>query len=730
MLNKIWKRAKDLFGLSRNNAYVKGYLSSANMRSAISMSAVIILIEIWMVIRYLFKNFIPKLQAGKKTFFQCYMSYTQTFLLIMFLALALMLYAIFYIKQKQNKKLFRATLICTGVSFLFACMLPFELLPFSSTNAESTLANPLSLFLLLSLYISIIAFDISILIATIYRYKGGRKEWLSSVLVISLFGLVCLIFGMRVSYGDFGLNKEIICFLMMVLYIGCLLIWKPYISIGVLGTSFLLFFFIINTLNGQYIDLNNKEKVRLDFQSGDRVNYITFLISLVMVSINIYDQRVIEARNSGQLERIAKIDEVTGLTSFEYMISSIPNIIEKENCKPDEWAYVFFDITSFKIFNEQRGYQAGNEFLKNVGDILSKHFKEGIISRQSDDHFAAFIPVDHLNEKLEQINNEVGEYDLDIRPGVKMGVYYFARKEESARRCVEKARYASNQIKDDPTKNFDVYNQEMHEQYHLNSYIVRHLDEAIEKGYIKVYYQPVAYSKDMTVCGVEALARWVDPKHGLLPPGRFVPILEKNHTVHKLDIAVMEIVCFDIRQRMDAKQPVFPVSINLSRLDFLLMDPLKELENLIAKYQIDRSLFHIEITESALIEDKLILKKKLQEFKDLGYQLWLDDFGSGYSSFNVLKEFEFDVIKLDMQLLENFDENPKAKIVIKSICSLAASIGAETLCEGVEKESEAIFLKENNCSRLQGFLFANAIPVIEFQAKIDRGELVVSKNLK
>ena len=211
MMNKLWKRIKDLFGLSRNNAFVKGYLSHANMRSAISMSAVIILIEIWMVIRYLFKNFIPKLQSGSKTFFQCYMSYTQTFLLIMSLAFALLLYSIFYLKQKQHKKLFIATLVLTGVSFLFACMLPFELLEFSSTNAKAILGNPLSLFLTLSLYISIILFDISILIAAIYRYKGGRKEWLSSILVISLFGLVCLIFGMRVSYGDFGLNKEIIC---------------------------------------------------------------------------------------------------------------------------------------------------------------------------------------------------------------------------------------------------------------------------------------------------------------------------------------------------------------------------------------------------------------------------------------------------------------------------------------------------------------------------------------
>ena len=721
MLNKFWKRAKDIFGLSRNNAYVKGYLSNANMRSAIAMSAVIILIEIWMVIRYLFKNFIPKLQSGSKTFFQCYMSYTQSFLLIMSLSFALLFYALFYLKQKQDKKLFITTLVLTGVSFLFACMLPFELLEFSSTNAKDILSDPLSLFLTLSLYISIILFDISILIAAIYRYKGGRKEWLSSILVISLFGLVCLVFGMRVSYGDFRLNKEIICFLMMVLYVGCLLIWKPYISLGVLGGSFLAFYFIIDTISG-------KDGV-IPFQSGDLVNYITFLISLVMVSINIYDQRVLEARNSGQLERIAKIDEVTGLTSFEYMISSIPSIIEKENCKPEEWAYVFFDITSFKIFNEQRGYQAGNEFLKNVGDILSKHFKDGIVSRQSDDHFTAFIPAKDLNDNLEQINNEVGEYDLDIRPGVKMGVYYFARADESARRCIEKARYACNQIKDDPTKNFDVYSQEMHNQYHLNSYIVRHLDEAIEKGYIKVYYQPVAYSKDMTVCGVEALARWVDPKYGLLPPGRFVPILEKNHTVHKLDLAVMEIVCFDIRQRMDAKQPVFPVSINFSRLDFLLMDPLKELENLIAKYQIDRSLFHIEITESALIEDKLILKKKLQEFKDLGYQLWLDDFGSGYSSFNVLKDYPFDMLKLDMEFLVGFDTNEKSKFLIKSVVPMADRIGMHTLAEGVETKEEADFLESIGCGRLQGYLYGKPLPYEELKAKIDNKEFKLAKDV-
>ena len=727
-LKLFWQKIRDIFGFRKNTRYVSDYLNQANMRSGVFMSAVIFLLEIWLLLRKLDKYIIPTMNNPENTYslFRVIYMNTSNFWLLLSFGLAMMFYCIQYRSFNQSIKRHIPTFVAAFISIVFCCMMPLEF------KFATRAITGVTLYLLISLYASVFAFNVAVIGASIYRWKGGKKQRILSVLVIALFALVCLSFGVKVSYSDFSsvrkINgelvanpdyKQVICFLMMAIYVGCLLIWKPFVSVGILGAVFL----------GFYILLDKTVSIR-NFPEGDQVNYITFFISLTMVCISIYDQRVSEAKKDEELELLATRDTLTGLYSYEYFTTLVGRQIQDESVKLDEWIYLFMDITSFKIFNDQRGFEEGNKFLKDVGDVLTQEFGDGaLISRQSDDHYVVFCPNENIEEKLTSINNEIERLDLDIRPGIKVGGYVLRDKKEDPHESVEKARYSCTELKNHGFGNFLKYDQKMHDNYRLIQYIVRHVDEAIANDYIKAYYQPVAWSKDKTLCGVEALARWVDPKYGFLTPYLFIGALEDSQLIYKLDIAVLTVVCKDIRRNIDNNLPVIPVSINFSRYDFAVVDIVSMIDEVVTKYNVPKDYLHIEITESALTRDEDNLKKAMDRLHQLGYAIWLDDFGSGYSSFNVLKDFNFDLLKLDMKFLVGFEGNARAKILIKSVVQLADQIGMKTLCEGVETPEEAEFLKSVNCGRLQGFLIGKPMPYDELKEKIINKHYTLSKTL-
>ena len=737
-LKKFLLTIQDVFGLHHNSKYVKNYLNEANMRSGIYMSGIIFILEIWLVIRQFDKYIIDIFKSAETLAkfahgpFQVIFMYTSNFWLLMSFGAAMFFYCLHYTRHKEafTPKSMLPTLIAAGISIIVCCLLPLEF--YFSKNP----ITGITLVLLIGLYVSVFLTDAAIIISMLYRFFGGKKQAITSILVITLFAATCLIFGIKVSYGDFvsmkdygeGLvpnkdYKQIICFLMMAIYVGCLLIWKPYISLSILGSIFLGFYLLLKAWE-------NKAVGNRAFPDGDEVNYITFFISLTMVCISIYDQRIREAKKDEELEILATKDTLTDLYSFEYFVTLVRRMTSTNNAKLGEWIYLFLDITSFKIFNDQRGFDEGNAFLKSVGEVLEKDFPEALITRQSDDHFVLFTPnKEDVKDKLDAINNEIEKLDLDIRPGIKAGGYIFRDTQEDPHQSVEKARYACTTIKHKAGYHFSLYDAEMHDNYRKVQYIVRHIDEAVENGYIKVYYQPVVYSKDNRLCGMEGLARWVDPKYGFMNPGLFVPALEDAQLIYKLDTAMLRIICRDIRNCLDNNLPIVPVSINFSKMDFVLLDIVSVIDQVVAEYSVPKDFIHVEITESALMDDRDILKKAIDDLHKKGFAVWLDDFGSGYSSFNVLKDFDFDVLKLDMEFLKGFHNNQKSKQVIRSVVEMAHAVGMKTLHEGVETDEEAQFLKTISCGKLQGYLFGKPIPYEEIKAKLDNKELTLAKEI-
>ena len=755
-LSKLWNGFLNIFGIRKNSKYVKNYLNEANMRSGVFMAFVIFVLEIWLVIRQTNKYIYPALTNPSdpsfgQPWFKIVFTNTSLFFLMMFFGAAMFAYSLLYSSKKKSLTKVIIPIVAAGISLVLVCLLPLEFKYKSINLADPSKAKVIRGVLRLLFYVSVALFDLGIIFSSIYRHKGGRRGSLSSVMVISLFALVCLMFGVMVSYGDFisskiyadavqtgvdkngnpvlidvlandDKNKQIICFLMFTIYIGCLLIWNPLISIGILGTLFLGFYFAINHV----ADLGGRV-----VPEGDKINYITFFISLAMVAVSIYNQRISEATKDEELEELATKDKLTGLLGFEYFTTQVNERIERYNIQKSDSVYLFINVTNFKIYNDQKGFEKGNEFLKTIGQILTETFNTySLICRQSDDHFVVFAFNKDIEEKINIVNERIQALEPDIKPGIMVGAYEVYDPQEDPHYSVEKARYAFSELKRrNSGSRLLYYDDQMHDNYLMVQYVVTHIDEAIEKGYLKAYYQPVVWSKGRALCGAEALARWIDPKYGFMSPAKFVPALENARLIYKLDKEILRLVCQDIRYNLDNGLPTLPVSINFSRADFGLIDIVEVVAETVEQYKIPHELLHIEITESALTDEEDTLKLTINRLHEKGFATWLDDFGSGYSSFNVLKDYEFDVLKLDMKFLTGFSDNNKARALIKSVISMADQIGMKTLCEGVETMEQAAFLEEASCGRLQGYLYGKPLSYQDIMDRIKNGEFALSDDI-
>ena len=644
-MNKVLPFFSRLFGFEKLSKYEKGYLHDSNIRSNIYMGVIVVCLEIWMILRQTFSKIIPKYQAGEDLF-GLIIKYTTKYWLFLLVGLGLMLFCLFYQRRNKLTKGRFIALVSTGT----ACILYTAVLKLEAFTKESESITPVMAFImnamLVSIYVLLFVIGVSIVTYALMKYLRNTNIVFLEHLAIIGFTLICLAFGVYVSYSDFWGGKEIICFLTMVLYVGCLLIYRPYISILILGASFYLFHRVLLTFQSglsfapQEVVISG---VTYSMTSGDTVNYITFFVSLTTICFAIYHGRLNEARKSKDLEKTARTDALTGMYNYSHFSELAKARLQNNVGHTNDTVFLFLDIHNFKAFNDQRGFEEGDRFLSTIGRSISDIFRGSLCARQADDHFVVLTISDGIEEKLHRLNRLVHDYDAEILLGINCGAYRVYNPNEDPRMAIDRARYASHLIKNRFETIYSEYDNAMSEEYHKRSYVVNNIDNAVENGWIVPFYQPVVWSDSKELCGCEALARWKDPVYGQLFPNEFIPVLEEYRLIHKLDKAIFEAVCKDIRGALDAGKPVVPVSLNFSRLDFELMDAIQELENMVVKYNIPREMIHVEVTESALTDNLSNLNAAINRIKELGYSLWLDDFGSGYSSLNVLKDYQFDV---------------------------------------------------------------------------------------
>ena len=719
-----------ILGFEKLSKYESEYLHDANIRSSSYMGVIVVFLELWMLIRQTRSKILPKYQAGGDLF-ELFVKYTTKYWLFLLIGLGITLFCVYQRERKLSKGQFVALLTVGLACIFYTGVLKLEAFTAVSDSVTPVMAGVMNV-MLVSIYLLLFVIGATIVAYALFKYLRNRRVVVLEHMAIISFTLVCLAFGVFVSYSDFWGGKEIICFLTMVLYVGCLLIYRPYISALVLGVSFMAFYHILLTyqdglsFQDQEVVING---VAQKIISGDAVNYITFFISLTTICFAIFHGRLNEANKSRALEKSAKKDFLTGMYNYNYFTELAKETIQGLGGEVGRYVFLFLDVHNFKAFNDQRGFEAGDRFLTTIGGHVCDIFQNSLCARQADDHFVVLTVTDDLEEKLDTLNRLVHEYDEEILLAINCGAYHLNGTHEDPRMAIDRARYAAHLIKNRFQTVYAEYDKTMSEAYHKRLYVVNNIDNAVNNGWIVPFYQPVVWSDTNELCGCEALARWKDPVYGQLFPNEFIPVLEEYRLIHKLDKAIFESVCRDMRAALDAGMPVVPVSLNFSRLDFELMDAVQELENIVEKYGISRDLIHVEVTESALTDDFVKLREEINRIKDLGYSLWLDDFGSGYSSLNVLKDYQFDVVKIDMRFLSSFENSEKSRTLIDCIVKMATRINMLTLTEGVETREQADFLHNIGCGRLQGYLFGKPIPKEQFYRRIDDGELVVSGKL-
>lgn len=259
-------------------------------------------------------------------------------------------------------------------------------------------------------------------------------------------------------------------------------------------------------------------------------------------------------------------------------------------------------------------------------------------------------------------------------------------------------------------------------------YILDNLDKALQEGWITAYYQPIIRAVNGRVCDEEALARWIDPVKGFLSPADFIPVLEEEKLIYKVDLHILDCVLEKMKYMVNTGHYMCSHSINLSRSDFDMCDMVQEIVTRVDKSGIHRDKINIEITESTLVNDFKFMLSQIEKFKRLGFSVWMDDFGSGYSSLNTLARIPFDLIKFDMVFLRNFDQGENAKIILAELMRMAAALGKDTVCEGVETAEQMEFLQEIGCSRMQGYYYCKPVSLEQILDRYKNGTQIGFEN--
>lgn len=419
------------------------------------------------------------------------------------------------------------------------------------------------------------------------------------------------------------------------------------------------------------------------------------------------------------------IDSLTGILTRTGFIGHAKNI------SPAGMAVIWFNLDNFKMFNKRFGFDRGDEILKEIAMILGSIFpsddsNHNLLARFSDDNFVVFTEWTMAEANIESVQEYLYSLHENVTLRLRAGIYFPSENEDIRLSC-DRAKLACDSIRKNHSVSSCMFHDGMSRELALQQYILDTLDAALTHEYITVLYQPIVRLSTGKICGAEALARWNDPEAGIISPAKFIPTLEKYREIHRLDIYAMKRVCSDYMTRNKEGLPVVPVSVNLSRLDFELCNIINEIELAMTLSNLPRSMMNIEITESINDEDMTVLNLGIERFRALGYEVWMDDFGSGYSSLNVLKDYSFDTIKFDMKFLHGFDVNKseKAKYIISSNLEMARLMGMQALAEGVETPEQLKYLRSIGFDKAQGYYFGRPMKLDELFA-LERGIEIVN----
>jgi diguanylate cyclase (GGDEF)-like protein len=415
----------------------------------------------------------------------------------------------------------------------------------------------------------------------------------------------------------------------------------------------------------------------------------------------------------GKMER----DTLTGLYSKEGFCRQMDEILQ--SAPNGLYDVIALDIEHFKLFNDTYGVDEGDKLLKCIAQNLSRELEklEGVCARVYADQFLIFMnrKKGFLESIVEHINCNMEEYPLDMKAHIKAGVYEVHDVRVSVNSMCDRAFIAVKAAKGRYENDIAYYDDSIREKLLLEQQIGDDMVRALREEQFDVYFQPKYDLESGKMVGAEALARWNHPVKGLLSPGDFIPIFEKNGFITELDMYVWDKCCQFISQWKEKYDMSIPISVNVSRKDIYKQNLPEILRDIVNRYGISTDLLHLEITESAYTENPEQLILIVGQLKKEGFVIEMDDFGSGYSSLNMLAELPIDILKLDMKFLQNKGEDSKIENIMSAVVELAKKINLHVIAEGVEVEKQISMLKAMKCDMVQGYFYAKPMNVRQFE---------------
>ena len=416
-----------------------------------------------------------------------------------------------------------------------------------------------------------------------------------------------------------------------------------------------------------------------------------------------------------EIYRIHLAEEITNDKNPSIFTQEASELIHKH---PDwKYAFVQFDVAKFKMINEQYGEDFGDEMLEYFVHTLKLLCnKEQLAVRLTADVFMILTPFETQEKLLEFVDylrdNLSGYKEIAYR--LVFGVCQIEDKNKNLRKYGDGAAFARQSIKDDALNYVAFYRDDMKDKVRMTKFIEDNMEKALTNHEFVMYLQPKYSISEEKMIGAEALVRWLHPERGLIPPMDFVPLFEENGFVLKMDKYIWEEACKAIRGWIDSGIEPLPISVNVSRRHLKDGVFVQALNELIQKYDIPKKYLEIEITES--VEDEAI-KEGVSMLKENDYILLMDDFGSGYSSLNTLKDTQFDVIKIDRAFLQNFIGSERGRTIVEHTIKMTKAIGLDLVAEGVETKEQALFLSGCGCDVAQGFYYARPMTLDDFNEK-------------
>ena len=431
-----------------------------------------------------------------------------------------------------------------------------------------------------------------------------------------------------------------------------------------------------------------------------------------------------------ELNHVMNYDPLTGVYSKNKFFSASKTLLISNPDK--QFAFLRLDIDRFKLINSFFGNVSGDKLLRYMARRIREFAKTTeccTFGRIDADVFGIFTPYQGKERTIEQMEQAVSRMK-SLTPNYSImlvyGVYIVTDRELPISQMCDRAALAAKTVKGHYMKSFAFYDDKMRLSIENEQNIINEMSDALENHEFVPYYQPKYDVKTNKPVGAEALARWIHPTKGFISPGVFIPIFEKNGFISKLDFYIWECVCKQLKEWKDSGVPLFPVSVNVSRVNLYNPNLAKIIIELTKKYDVDPKYFNIEITESVYTDKNIMIDEVTNLLRSNGFTILMDDFGSGYSSLNVLKDVQVDVLKMDMMFMFKAKYDGRAETIISSVIRMAKWLNIPVIAEGVDKAEQVDFLRSVGCDFIQGFYYAKPMPAKDYEKLISDQEKLTS----